>query len=149
VGAGLVANLGRPGANITGLSLAEIGGKQLQLLRELIPGKQVIAVLMNPDTPFTRLALREINTAADASRTRLEVFEARTADQVPRQLEAARTAGAAGLIVVGDPLTYSLRRPIAVLSAKIRISTVVRKRGENYAGSEFCSRPANPRTSMS
>jgi putative ABC transport system substrate-binding protein len=59
VGAGLVASLGRAGGNLTGLSgLTEIGGKHLQLLQELSPGKQVIAVLMNPETPFTRLALR-------------------------------------------------------------------------------------------
>jgi hypothetical protein len=59
VGAGLVGSLGRPGGNVTGLSgLTEIGGKHLQLLQELSPGKQVIAVLMNPETPFTRLALR-------------------------------------------------------------------------------------------
>ena len=61
VGAGLVGSLGRPGGNVTGLSgLTEIGGKHLQLLQELSPHMQVIAVLMNPETPFTRLALKEI-----------------------------------------------------------------------------------------
>src|SRR6266852_6169078 len=72
VGAGLVSSLGRPGGNVTGLSgLTEMGGKRLQLLRELTPGKQVIAVLMNPDTPFTRLALKEVKTAAaEAEHTR-------------------------------------------------------------------------------
>jgi putative ABC transport system substrate-binding protein len=122
VGAGLVASLGRPGGNVTGLSgLTEIGGKQLQLLQELTPGKQVIAVLMNPDTPYTRLALKEISTAAEATRTRVQVLEARTADQVPRQFEAATTAGAGGLLVIGDPLIYSLRQEIAGLSAKVRL----------------------------
>jgi len=122
VGAGLVASLGRPGGNVTGLSgLTEIGGKQVQLLQELTPGKQVIAVLMNPDTPYTRLALKEINTAAEAMRTRVQVLEARTADQVPRQFEAATTAGAGGLLVIGDPLIYSLRQEIAGLSAKVRL----------------------------
>ena len=81
VGAGLVSSLGRPGGNVTGLSgVTEIRGKHLQLLKELSPGKQVIAVLMNPETPFTRLALKEIKTAAEADRTRLEILEARTAD---------------------------------------------------------------------
>ena len=122
VGAGLVTSLGRPGGNVTGLSgVIEIGGKQLQLLRELIPGKQVIAVLMNPDTPFTRLALKEITAAAETSRTRIQVLEARTADEVPRQLEAAVTTGAAGLIVLGDPLIYSVRRQISDLAAKARL----------------------------
>ena len=125
VGAGLVASLGRPGGNITGLSgLTELGGKQLQLLQELIPGKQVIAVLMNPDTPYTRLALKEINTAAEAARTRIHVLEVRAADQVPRQLEAATAAGAGGLLVIADPLTYSVRRQIADLSVKARLPTM-------------------------
>jgi len=122
VGAGLVASLGRPGGNVTGLSgLTEISGKQLQFLQELIPGRQVIAVLMNPDTPYTRLALKEITTAAEATRTRVQVFEARTADQIPRQFEAAITAGAGGLLVIADPLTYSHRRQISDLSAKVRL----------------------------
>src|SRR6266511_3304415 len=100
VRAGLVASLGRPGGNVTGLSgLTEIGGKHLQLLQELRPGpgRQVIAVLMNPDTPFTRLSLNEIKTAAAAKRTQLEILEARTADQVPSVFQAAVAAGAGGL----------------------------------------------------
>ena len=132
VGAGLVASLGRPGGNATGLSgLTEIGGKQLQLLQELTPGKHMIAVLMNPDTPYTRLALKEINTAADATRTRVQVLEARTADQVPRQFEAAIAAGAGGLLVIPDPLTYSLRRQISDLAAKVRLPAMYP--GRDYA----------------
>jgi putative ABC transport system substrate-binding protein len=122
VRAGLVASLGRPGGNVTGLSgLTEIGGKHLQLLQELSPGKQVIAVLMNPETPFTRLSLKEIKTAAAAKRTQLEILEARTADQVPRVFQAAVTAGAGGLLVIGDPLMYSLSREIVDLSAKFQL----------------------------
>jgi len=125
VGAGLVAGLSRPGGNVTGLSgVTEIGGKQLQLLQELIPGKHVIGVLMNPDTPYAWLTLKEINAAAETTRTRVHVLEARTADQVPRQIEAAVTAGAGGLLVIADPLTYSLRRQIGDLSAKARLPTM-------------------------
>ena len=132
VGAGLVASLGRPGGNATGLSgLIEIGGKQLQLLRELIPGKHTIAVLMNPDTPYTRLALKEINTAAEATRTHVQVLEARTADQVPRQFEVATAAGAGGLLVIADPLTYSLRRQISDLAVKTRLPAMFP--GRDYA----------------
>jgi putative ABC transport system substrate-binding protein len=135
VGAGLVASLGRPGGNVTGLSgLTEIGGKHLQLLQELSPGKQVIAVLMNPETPFTRLALKEIKTAAETSRTRLEILEARTADQVPREFQAAVPAGAGGLLVLGDPLMLSLRREIVDLSAKFRLPAVYPSREWAEAG---------------
>jgi putative ABC transport system substrate-binding protein len=135
VGAGLVASLGRPGGNVTGLSgLTVIAGKHLQLLQELSPGTQVIAVLMNPETPFTRLALKEITTAAAANRTRLEILEARSADEVPRGFQAAVTAGAGGLLVLGDPLILSLRREIADLSAKFRLPAVYTSREWPEAG---------------
>jgi putative ABC transport system substrate-binding protein len=64
LGAGIVTSLGRPGGNVTGLTdqARDVQGKRLQLLQELIPGKHVIAVLMNPDTPFSRLALEEAKT---------------------------------------------------------------------------------------
>ena len=125
VGAGLVASLSRPGGNVTGLSgVVEIGGKHLQLLQELTPGKQTIAVLMNPDTPYARLALKEIHAAAEATHTRIHVLEARTAEQIPHQFDAAAAAGAGGLIVFADPLMYSQRRQITDLSAKARLPAI-------------------------
>ena len=59
VGAGLVASLAQPGGNVTGMTdqAKDLGGKRLQLLQELAPGRHTIGVLMNPDTPFTALAL--------------------------------------------------------------------------------------------
>ena len=126
LGAGLVASLGRPGGNLTGLTdqAKDLGGKRLQLLREPTPGEQVIGVLMNPDTPFTQLALSEAKTAAEARHTRLEVLEARTAAQVQGRFEAATKARATGLLVFEDPLTYSIRRQIAELAAKFRLPTI-------------------------
>ena len=135
VGAGLVSSLGRPGGNVTGLSgVTEILSKHLQLLKELSPGKQVIAVLMNPETPFTRLALKEIKTAAEAHRIRVVILEARTAEQVPREFQAAVTATAGGLRVLGDPLMSSLRREIADLSAQFRLPAVYPSREWAEAG---------------
>jgi putative ABC transport system substrate-binding protein len=135
VGAGVVASLARPGGNATGLSgLTEIGGKRLELLQELIPGKKVVAVLMNPDTPFTRLALKEVTTAAEAERIRLEVLEARTPDQVSGRFETAIKAGAGGLLVLEDPLMYDLRGQISDLAAKFRLPTVYTYRDYAQAG---------------
>jgi putative ABC transport system substrate-binding protein len=135
VGAGLVASLGRPGGNVTGLSgLTETGGKRLQLLKELTPGKHVIAVLMNPDTPFTQLALKEVKTAAEVLHTRLEVLETRTEDEVSRQFEAAIRVGAGGLLVLEDPLMYSLRRHISDLAIKFRLPAVYTYRDYAEAG---------------
>src|SRR5215211_1381301 len=80
VGAGLVASLNRPGINVTGLTSqsSDVVGKRLQILDELIPGKRTVAVLVNPDTPFSELALQGLRTAAAAAAQPIEVFQART-----------------------------------------------------------------------
>lgn len=67
VGAGLVASLAKPGANVTGLSAqaSEIAAKRIQILEDLIPRDKTIAVLSNPDTPFTASALRVVKSAAE------------------------------------------------------------------------------------
>jgi putative ABC transport system substrate-binding protein len=120
LGAGIVASLGRPGGNVTGLTdqAKDVQGKRLQLLAELIPGKNDIAVLLNPDTPFSRLALEEAKTAAEYGRIRLQVLEARTADQITERIEEAVKGGAAGLLILEDPLIYSIRGKIADLAAR-------------------------------
>jgi ABC-type uncharacterized transport system substrate-binding protein len=56
VGAGLVKSLREPGGNVTGMSAlaADIAAKKLQLLDDLVPGRKLVAVLGNPDTPLHR-----------------------------------------------------------------------------------------------
>jgi putative ABC transport system substrate-binding protein len=89
VGAGLVASLGRPGGNVTGLSgLTEVGGKHLQLLRELSPVKEVIAVLVNPETPFARLALQ-----GDQDRREGQPYPSRDPRSENRRAGAPRAPG--------------------------------------------------------
>ncbi|HYR67726.1 MAG TPA: ABC transporter substrate-binding protein [Reyranella sp.] len=136
VGAGLVATLNRPGANVTGMAsqASDFAGKQLQILEELVPGNQLVAVLMNPDTPFTALALQQLRIAANPGRHRLAVFEARTADEVKAKIEAALAQGAAGLLTLGDPLLLSLSRQIADLAAKGRLPTIYGSREFVAAG---------------
>lgn len=136
IGAGVVASLNRPGGNVTGVSseASDVVGKRLQILHECIPGKLTVAVLVNPDTPFSALALQELRTAADAKGLRVEVFEARTADQVPVAIEAAGHAGAAGLITLEDPLIVGVRRQIADLAAKARLPAVYANRAFVEAG---------------
>jgi putative tryptophan/tyrosine transport system substrate-binding protein len=136
LGAGLVGSLNRPGANVTGLTsqASDIVGKRLQILNDLIPGEHRVAVLFNPDTPFTPLALKELRTAADARRQRLEVFEARSADDVSAGIEAAVKAGATGLITLEDPLLLGLRRQITELASKLQLPGVYGDRSFAEAG---------------
>ncbi len=95
IGAGLVVSLSRPRANVTGFSdlASELAAKRLQLLQNLIPGQKLIAVLGNPDTPFTALALKQVQTAAAANRQPLAVFEARTPGEVSAGIAAAIRSG--------------------------------------------------------
>lgn len=111
VGAGLVGSLGRPDANVTGMSAlaTETAAKQLQFLEDLVPGKRTFAVLCNPDTPYTALALREVRSAATDSNQSLLVFGARSADQVTAGIEAAIKARAAGLLTLDDPVLLSVQ----------------------------------------
>ena len=136
IGAGIITSLNRPGANITGVTIqaGEIGSKRLQVLRELVPGIRIVAVVMNPDTPFSALALQELRVAADTGGQVLEVFEVRTADKLTSSLEAAVRAGATGLITIEDPFLASLRREIVDLGAKLRLPTIYGSRQFVEAG---------------
>jgi putative tryptophan/tyrosine transport system substrate-binding protein len=136
VGAGLINSLNRPGGNVTGVTseASDVVGKRLQLFDELLPGKRTVAVLMNPDTPFSALALRELKTAAVAAEQPIQVFEARSADQVLAGVEAAAKAGAAGLLTLEDALLVSTRRQIAERAITSRLPIVYGSRAFPEAG---------------
>jgi len=134
LGAGIVASLNRPGGNVTGLTdqAKDVQGKRLQLLLEVIPGQHEVAVLLNPDTPYSRLALEEAKAAAEYGHIRLRVLEARTADQVAQKIEQA--VGAAGLLIFEDPLIYSIRGRVADLAAQFRLPAMYVYRDSAEAG---------------
>ena len=78
---------------------SDVVGKRLQVLDELVPGKRTVAVLMNPDTPFSALALRELKAAAAVTAQPIQVFEARSADQV---LTGGTRSPHAGRCIAGE-----------------------------------------------
>jgi putative ABC transport system substrate-binding protein len=126
IGAGLVVSLSRPGANVTGFSdlASEFATKRLQLLQNVIPDQKLIAVLGNPDTPFTALALKQVQTAAAANHQPLAIFEARNPGEVSASIEAAIKSGAAGLMTLDDPLLLSAKQQIVKLLADARLPAV-------------------------
>jgi putative ABC transport system substrate-binding protein len=136
VGAGLINSLNRPGGNVTGVTSEASGvmGKRLQVLDELVPGKRTVAVLMNPDTPFSSLALRELKAAATETAQPIRVFEARNADQVVAGVEAAANGGVAGLLTLEDALLASRRRQIADRAIRTRLPIVYGDRAFPEAG---------------
>src|SRR5713226_9556 len=84
VGSGLVASLARPGGNVTGLSVLapEIVGKQLELLKEIVPRVSRVAVLWNPTNTSHPLLLREAKVAARSLGVQLQILEARGPEEV-------------------------------------------------------------------
>jgi putative ABC transport system substrate-binding protein len=136
VGAGLVASLGQPGGNITGMSgqASDIAAKKLQLLDDLIPGKKLVAVLGNPDTPYTALALQQAKKAAIAIGLPLEILEARTVDQIPAAIDQAISAKAASLLVLEDPVLLSAIPQTTELAAKGRLPAIYGPREYAQAG---------------
>ena len=74
---------------------------------------------MNPDTPYSALALKEIQIAAEAKRLRISALEARTADEVLRRFADITDSSVTGLLVLGDPLTISMRVPDLALEHRL------------------------------
>lgn len=126
VGAGVVESLARPGGNVTGLSdlAAHLQGHRLQLLREIAPAASLFAVVLNPGTPYTALAYKDLETAAKLAKVQLRAFEVRSPEEIAPQLEACKASGAGGLVVLEDPLTFSQRSEIARLASRLRLPAV-------------------------
>jgi putative ABC transport system substrate-binding protein len=82
VGTGLAASLSRPGGNLTGVSgaAAELGAKQLELIREILPDAKRVGVLINAPDPFSRTLLAHIQEAAKPMNIELATFMLRGAD---------------------------------------------------------------------
>jgi putative ABC transport system substrate-binding protein len=136
IGTGIVKSLSRPGANITGLNsqAAEINGKRLQILEDLAPGTRDVAVLMQPDAPFTAGALKDLRIAADARGLRLQTCEVRTASELAPSMEAAAKDGATALTILETGLLLGLRRQIVDLAANLRLCAVYNNRAFVDAG---------------
>jgi putative ABC transport system substrate-binding protein len=126
VGSGYAASLGRPGGNVTGLSTLapEITGKQLELLREIVPKLSRLAVLGNATQPGNPQALREITIAADAVRVQLQYLELRTANEIEAAFGAASKEHAEGVLLLASPVLLAQRRQIAELAVKGRLPTI-------------------------
>jgi putative ABC transport system substrate-binding protein len=125
VGVGLVASLARPGANITGLSLqsADLAGKRLELLREVVPGLRRIAVLVNAENQAALRDMDEVQTAARTIGIKTVVFRVRLASDISSTFDALK--GAADAIYVPlDPLMFANRIRINTLALGARLPTI-------------------------
>jgi len=125
LGSGLVANLARPGGNVTGLSIqsADLAGKRLELLREVVPGLRRLATLANIGNPGNVLEMGEVQAAARTLGLEVAPFEIRRAEDIAPAFEALK-GRADALYVATDPLLNTNRLRISILALGARLPTM-------------------------
>ena len=125
VGTGLVASLARPGGNVTGLATlgADLAGKRLELLREVVPGLGRLAIMGNIDNPFTVLELSEVQSAARTFGLKAATFEIRRAQDIVPAFDALK-GSADALYVCTDALANANRIRINTLALGARLPTM-------------------------
>ena len=122
VGNGFVANLARPGGNITGLSslAPEISGKQLELLKQIVPRLSRLAVLGTSTAPGTAQVLKELELAAGAFKVQLQYLDLLSSNDIETAFRAASKGRAEAVLVLGGPWLNSQRTQVVDLAVKNR-----------------------------
>jgi putative tryptophan/tyrosine transport system substrate-binding protein len=123
---GLVTSLNRPGGNVTGISFisAELGSKQLGLLRELRPGAAHIAVLVDPKWPLTERFVSELRAAALAVGQQLIVLDVSSDREIETAFTTLVQRGAGALHVGIGAFMGSQRERIVALAARHGIPAI-------------------------
>src|SRR6266571_191299 len=126
VGNGFAASLARPGGNITGLSThyPEISGKQLELLKDIIPRLSRVAVLGNSTVPGNAQALRETERAAGVFGVKLQYVEIENPEEIESAFRAARKGHADAVLVLGSQVVTSHAKQFAELAAKSQLPAI-------------------------
>ena len=122
---GLVASLGRPGGNITGITFitGPLHTKRLQLLHELVPNARVIALLLNPDNPSSESNVRAVQDAARSLGLHPRVLKARTATEIDAAFAALVPQRAEALFVASDAFFFDRRAQFAALATRHAVPT--------------------------
>jgi putative tryptophan/tyrosine transport system substrate-binding protein len=136
VGAGFVNSLARPGGNATGFMNFEysIGGKWLELLKEIAPGMTRVAVHRNPATPSGIGQFSAIQAVAPSFRVEVNLVNERDAGEIERAVAAFARAPNGGLIVTASPLAALQRNLIITLAARHKLPAVYYERPFVAAG---------------
>ena len=123
VGSGFVASLARPGGNITGLASlsTEISGKQLELMKEIVPRLSRVAIIGNSTNPGDAQALRETVLAAGSFEVYLRYLDVLDPKDLETVVRAAAKGRADALLVLGNPAINAQRAQVVDLAVKHRL----------------------------
>jgi putative ABC transport system substrate-binding protein len=126
VRAGIVASLARPGGNVTGLTFfgPELYAKRVEMLKEVIPGMNVLAHLENPDNLAYQKSFAEAEKAATSLKLKLLKFETRNVNEFESAFVAMEKARVNAVLIAQDNLFTSNHDKIAALATKHRLPSV-------------------------
>jgi ABC-type uncharacterized transport system substrate-binding protein len=123
---GFIASLARPGGNITGLATLspELGGKRLELLKEILPKLSRVTVLGNSTEPGNAQAVREVELAAGTFGVQLQHLDVLGPKDIDTAFRAATKGRADALLVLASPVFNDQRTQIADLALKSRLPAI-------------------------
>jgi putative tryptophan/tyrosine transport system substrate-binding protein len=136
VKAGLVSSLNRPGGNLTGVNMftVNLDAKRLELLRELLPKADTVAVLINPTFVSADTQLKDIREAASRAGVRLVVLNASADGDFDAAFATLLDTRASALVVGSDPFLNSRREQLVALATRHRIPAIYEWREFAEAG---------------
>jgi len=123
---GFVSSFNRPGGNITGIWIVStvLAQKRLQMVRELLPKAELIALLVNPTSPVAEPQTRDAQAAVDALGLKLSVLNAVTENDFDQVFSTVIRQRADALFVSADPFLSSRREHLVALAARHGIPTL-------------------------
>jgi putative ABC transport system substrate-binding protein len=136
IAVGLVPGLAHPGANVTGLSTlaADLEGKRVELLKELLANLTRVAVLSNPTNPFCIVAVERARVAATALHLELEVADAANEHDLDRAFLTLTRRRPDAILTVADPFLTSQRIRMAAFMIENRLPSIYTYREDVLAG---------------
>ena len=134
---GLVASLSRPGGNVTGVtqSSVEVAPKRLELLHELLPNIQIMALLVDPtDSSTAKATVSGVAAAAHGFGLQLHILHASSASDFEGVFAKLSQLGAGGLVVAGGPFFVSHREQLAAMALRYAVPVAFQHREFTAAG---------------
>ena len=121
VGAGLIASLARPGGNVTGTTNLLLGGKQVELMRELVPRAVRLAILVNPSNAGASSYVADAMEAGRSLNLSIAVAEVVQEEGFPNAFAMIRNLRSDGLLVFSDALIGRHRAQVIAFAASARL----------------------------
>jgi putative ABC transport system substrate-binding protein len=126
VGSGFVANLARPGGNITGLTSIsqQLVGKRFEILAEVIPRLSHVAIIWSPENPLRGGSLKEMDDAAKAAGIGLQNFEVKNLADLERAFITMRQRGTGAFVILPGAFATAYQKQIVNLAAKNQLPAI-------------------------